>query len=73
MNESGVVSAAQNIPTFAIWIVVLLYFVPSTIAVGRGHHNSGSIFVINLLLGFTYVGWVVALAMAVSSLGSVEA
>ena len=41
--------------------IVLAYFVPSLIASIRGHHNEGAIFLLNLLLGWTGLGWVIAL------------
>lgn len=41
-------------------IPLLLYFLPWCIALIRGHHNAGAIFVLNLLLGWTFIGWVVA-------------
>jgi hypothetical protein len=40
------------------------YFLPAILAGGRHHHNTGAIFIINLLLGWTLVGWAVALAWA---------
>lgn len=43
------------------------YFAPSIVALARHHHNVGTIVVINLLLGWTFIGWVVALAMAAGS------
>ena len=42
--------------------VVLLYFLPSLIA--RKKPNGRSVFLVNLLLGWTLIGWVVALKMA---------
>jgi len=53
----------------ALVVVVLLlavYFAPTAIAVSRSHPHSASIFVINLFLGWSLIGWVVALAMSVS-------
>jgi hypothetical protein len=47
-----------------IWIILGLFFVPAIVASARGHHNSGSVFVLNFFLGWTLVGWVVALAIA---------
>ncbi len=41
------------------------YVLPSAIAEFRHVRDSNSVLVINLLLGWTVVGWVVALAMAV--------
>jgi Superinfection immunity protein len=43
---------------------VCLYFLPTIIAVARKVRNEGSIVVINVFLGWTLVGWVIALAMA---------
>jgi uncharacterized membrane protein YqaE (UPF0057 family) len=44
---------------------VLLYFLPSIIAAKK--RNAGAIFVLNLLLGWTLIGWVAALVWAVSA------
>jgi hypothetical protein len=45
-----------------ILLVLLgLYFIPTIIAVGREHKNCLAIFVLNLLLGWTFIGWVIAL------------
>lgn len=41
-----------------------LYFLPTIVAVTRKVTNQGSVFVINFFLGWTFVGWVVSLAMA---------
>lgn len=40
------------------------YFLPTMKACYVKHHNSGAIFIINFFLGWTFLGWVVALAMA---------
>jgi hypothetical protein len=44
--------------------LLLLYMLPTIVAAGRGLVNAGSIAVINIFLGWTLVGWTVALAMA---------
>jgi len=41
-----------------------LYFVPTIVAITRKVTNQGSVAVINFFLGWTLVGWVMALAMA---------
>jgi Superinfection immunity protein len=41
-------------------ILGLLYFTPTLIALLRGHHNTAPIFVLNAVLGWTVVGWIVA-------------
>lgn len=45
-------------------ILAALYFVPTIVAAIRGHQLA-SVAVVNILLGWTFVGWVVALVMAV--------
>jgi len=49
------------------FVVAALYFAPSIVAVLRHVPNTASVFVINLFLGWSFIGWVVALAMAVRS------
>jgi hypothetical protein len=49
------------------WLVALgtfLYMLPWAIAATRGKSNHGAIAVLNLLLGWTVIGWIVALVMA---------
>ncbi len=46
----------------AACLVLLLYFLPTFTAFGGSHHNAAAIFVINLFLGGSFVGRVVALA-----------
>lgn len=48
-------------------VAALVYFVPTVVAFSRGVPNKGSVLVLNLFLGWTLVGWVVALAMAARS------
>jgi hypothetical protein len=43
------------------------YFLPTIIAMLRKVPNIGSVVVINLFLGWTFIGWIVALAMACRS------
>jgi hypothetical protein len=48
-------------------ILIGLYWLPSIVGGTRHVRNLGSVAVINAFLGWTVVGWVVALAMAVRS------
>ena len=58
-------------PTSAlfIWIIVGMfgYFLPALIAAGRKHHQAGAIFALDLLLGWTFLGWVGALVWALTA------
>lgn len=51
----------------AVIVALALYFIPTIIAMVRKVPNVGSVIVINLLLGWTIIGWIVALAMAAGS------
>lgn len=42
-----------------------LYFLPTIIAVAGKRRNTLAIFLLNLLLGWTFIGWVIALVWAV--------
>jgi len=60
-------STERNI-TPAHWVIIasaaLLYFVPSYVAARRRKANSGAIAVLNIFLGWTLLGWVIALVWA---------
>lgn len=52
------------------WVITLFtlgYMLPWAVAATRGKTNSGGIAVLNLLTGWTFIGWIVALAMAASA------
>ncbi|WP_439629024.1 superinfection immunity protein [Gemmata sp.] len=42
-----------------------IYFLPTFVAVSRGHRNTVAIFLLNFFLGWLLVGWVGALVWAV--------
>jgi hypothetical protein len=64
-REVTIVLASLGGQLFASSIAFLcLYFLPSIIALARKVRNTGSVVLINLFLGWTLIGWVVALAMA---------
>jgi hypothetical protein len=42
----------------------IFYFLPSIVALARSKRNTLSIFLLNLFLGWTLIGWVVALVWA---------
>ena len=67
-NSSSGNSAAGIVALlFGLTIFALMYYIPTIVAVIRKVPNIGSVAVINTLLGWTLVGWVVALAMATRS------
>jgi len=46
------------------YLVLAAYFFPTIVALVRRHHNIGVVLVLNLFLGWTFLGWVLALVMA---------
>jgi hypothetical protein len=61
-NQGG-----TNVQAIVAWVLTALtlgYFLPWAIAATRGKTNSAAIGVLNLLLGWTFIGWIVALVMA---------
>jgi hypothetical protein len=48
-------------------ISLAIYFLPTYIAVKRHHKNILAILVLNLLLGWTFLGWVVSLVWALKN------
>jgi hypothetical protein len=50
---------------FVIGVTIAGYFFPSILAKTRGHPNVLAIFLLNLLLGWTGLGWIGALIWAV--------
>ena len=49
-----------------ISVLSIGYLLPTGIAVGRKRSNTGAICVLNLFLGWTLIGWVIALIWAVA-------
>lgn len=47
--------------------LLAIYFTPFLLALLRGHPDTLAIFVLNLLLGFTFVGWVLALVWSLTN------
>ena len=45
---------------------MLVYFAPCLVASRRNHRNAMPIFILNLFLGWTFVGWVGALVWAMT-------
>jgi hypothetical protein len=52
---------------FMVLMALFIYFLPTVVAEARGHQNSGMIFLLNLLLGWTVLGWIGALVWAATA------
>jgi RsiW-degrading membrane proteinase PrsW (M82 family) len=65
LASGGIASGIGGL--FFILIAIACYFIPTIVAVSRHVPNTASVVVINFFLGWTFIGWVVALAMSVRS------
>ena len=45
-------------------VLLVVYFLPTVVASNRKHHNTLAIFMLNLLLGWSGIFWVVAFVWA---------
>ncbi|MET4078715.1 superinfection immunity protein [Janibacter sp. UYMM211] len=55
----------SSLVAIVVAVVTAGYMLPWAIAAVRGNRNTCSVFWVNLLLGWTVVGWVVALVMSI--------
>lgn len=50
-------------------LVIFVYFLPSFVALQRKHTNTTAICVLNILFGWSFIGWVAALVWALVNSG----
>lgn len=55
----------SSLVAIVVAVVTAGYMLPWAIAAVRGNRKTWSVFWVNLLLGWTVVGWVVALVMSI--------
>lgn len=48
-------------------LMLAIYFFPTLLAARRSHNNGLAIFLLNLLLGWSIIGWIFALIWAATS------
>lgn len=58
------------IPAILVVVAFILYFVPSIVALLRNHQNAAAILVLNSLLGWSFIGWVIALVWSFTAVES---
>ena len=65
-SDSGQITAWVGVVGLGVVVfsVFSLYFIPTIIAVARGHRQILAIGMLNTLVGWTFVGWVIALVWA---------
>ena len=51
----------------ALIVVIFIYLLPTIIAYNKHKKNAGSICALNILLGWTFIGWVAALVWSLTN------
>ncbi len=64
IGSAGITAAGVLVVIFGVVVGIGVYMLPTIIGSIRKVVNVGSVFAVNLLLGWTLIGWAVALAMA---------
>lgn len=67
-----IILQAISMPGGGEWLLILLfffplYFLPAIIAKARKNRSTTGIFILNLFLGWTFIGWIAALIWAFAS------
>jgi hypothetical protein len=57
----GILGVLADHDVFFALIFTVIYFIPSFVTKIRRHHNLLPIFLVNWLLGWTLIGWVITL------------
>jgi Superinfection immunity protein len=70
IHQSAAAAVGGGLPVGGMVLIVVIvltiavYWIPTTVAIIRRAANISSVAVVNALLGWTAIGWFVALAMA---------
>ncbi|RDH86381.1 MAG: hypothetical protein DIZ78_09435 [endosymbiont of Escarpia spicata] len=64
----------DNLPLalFLAAISIAIYFTPGWVAHGRKHQNANAIFILNLFLGWTALGWIAAFVWALTAVKTTD-
>jgi len=67
VNQNGWLIRSEFMGTlFLLIFILVVYFIPAIVAWSRSKINTPAIFTLNLLFGWTLIGWAIALIWAVS-------
>ncbi len=65
-NEMSSAIVGAILGLLALVVAAVIYFIPALIAHQNKKKNASAIFMLNLLAGWTFIGWVVAIVWAVT-------
>lgn len=63
MHQTQIIILAILMTSFTL----VMYFLPTIIAFLRKHNQRGAIFLLNFLLGWTVIGWIVSIVWAMTN------
>jgi len=64
LNTTGAAAGGASVGLLLIAMGLAAYFAPTIVAYARNTSNKAGVLVLNLFLGWTFIGWVIALTMA---------
>jgi hypothetical protein len=69
-NDPDLISGVIGIVLFILVFIlsVAIYFTPTFIALVRKHPNGAPIFLVNFLLGWICIGWIIALIWSLTAI-----
>ena len=63
-NLNNLTPVETLIALAALFLVLFLYFLPTITAIKRNSPHKTAVVILNLLFGFTLLGWIIALVLA---------
>lgn len=76
MAEKGNVVSSETdeilVALVALFLAIYFYFLPTITAAYIKHHNQKAIFLLNLLLGWTLLGWITALVWSATAVNPIS-
>jgi len=57
----GIITWLVGLSLVYLILIGLAYFIPAVIAFMRGHQSRWAILVLNIVFGWTFIGWIIAL------------
>ncbi len=64
---SGLFGMGAGMGIVIMLLLIVMYFLPWIIAANRNHHQTGAIAVLNIFLGWSFLGWVIALIWSLTA------